>query len=1288
MKLKTIKLFIAVLCVLLFGVGNAMAGTLKVVAGIETVATGPQQNYTTYTSYFNSVTLPGQEEINQKGLGRLIYYANDHILYFDGVHRKSVTEILKPYFDYDETLTIELHGENELTIEQAREANAKIFSGNIKIVGDGSLKLNLKAYNEYRHVGAVKRIDMQGTGVVEINLINAYDDENTYAATSVHLQEGMMLSTAGYSNGPSAMGYDPTRYVFRKNGGLDYSRQDESWYSNTAWYNEHGAKWLRIEPLKKYNLFVAGKQVNWINMEDILGDGHVSYQPYSSTPGSTQGGLITLNNADIHYEYDGTNMPRIFEHSSVSDAANHVAGVHPNMLDIKLVGKNKITGVVNSQLNSETSFFGFPRMARFSGSGTLRMELSANKAAEGGVYGFGTLGAITGNTVVLQDSFTGWVSVSTSNVGTNPASVFMNNARYLVLPEGNYSDYFIAKGNTLPVVARTNVAEQNKDLNVAHVNFGKKDGSAAPTGTIANEDFLTKIAYETKKFEDETCGLSVTGGQAPFYYTATNLQNGLSINPETGYVSGRYSQANTPASDAQTTLTVTDFQGRQASVSVAKQKVAQRFTYDYYIECTGILTPEWAQGVTVTPLDLSTQIMGGEEPYTYTVRMDLSDEATPLPEGVSLDSETGVISGTPTNNESFNCLILVEDASGQHVPLFVQGNVAENYGFSVAGVPVTGLNKDNILAVAKPQDYVVSQGKISFNPTTKELTLDRFKVVFATEENNNFININDEKAFDGQPIKVHVKGDCSIKVGMMPNDGDESEFIFPYIHSINVTGENSGSELAKLTLGTTDGSLLSAVDGDVVVNGNVLLDFSTFSIPINGNLTIPADQVVYINDSANPANGGIPGDGAYTYNIGDNGDVKHIVTAPHPNGALGFTNKKESKTIYNTVPVKPFAMFDVMGGVAPYSYSATSLPSGLVIDEETGYISGTSKNNNSNTTVTFTVTDAMGRKVSTDMELAVKNPTLNLTICGGSEDRSTKLYNWSIAQNLSLEDGQLCLVESDFDFEETLISIPKNKVFLDVKGNTYAKNIALKDGVKYAFPYEVEAQSVSYTRTFSDKVAGKWQCLYVPFDITVTEELLKDFEFAKLYMISYKDANNNGEIEDGEPLVMLLMKQTEGKVLHANTPYFIKAKTAGTKSIEVESATLKPVENGTVYCCTTEHEYTLTGIYNTFNINGNYTMGVSGGFSYYDTDTNLKPNRWYMNINSLTGKDDENAAKVRQIILMVDGEDDTTGIMDITSGSKTSTAEGVFTLDGRKINETENLSRGIYIKNGKKIMVK
>lgn len=1247
MKLKTIKLFIAVLCVLLFGVGNAMAGTLKVAAGATSENFGWRSNYSIYTSNWN-ITLPGQEVINQQG-GALYYDADEHRLLFNGVHRKCVVPF-ETFFIYSEPLTIELRGENELTIEQEANWDAKIFSGNIKIIGDGSLKLYVKSYSRNYCVSAVEAIDMQGTGVVEIYLSNAKTYRWTYAVESVNLQEGMILSTNHYYAPPStSTDNDLSKYIFRKNGGLKYSRSDE--YTSYWSYDDGGAQWIRIEPLRKYNLYVAGQQVNLENVNDVLGDGHVSYYPANNQ--------LTLNNANIHYEYNGSGYkPNVFNYSYIDYPDEHITGIDPSTFKVELKGRNTVTGVVN--IATGASFRGFMQNCTFVGDGTLEMDLSANVEAPG-VYGFSTQGSGRNKSVTLDPSFTGWVSVSVSNVGSKPAAVFETADCQLILP--NTTDYFVAKSSTLPVVALT-PATTNTNLYVAHVNFGYKGASAAPTATITNQNLLTGTAYVGKKLDDETCGLSVTGGQAPFYYTATNLQNGLSINPETGFVSGTYTTATSAISLAKTTtITATDVQGRQTSVSVTRQAVAEKLTIN------GAMTeePKWAQGIAIEQISLSEKISGGLAPYTYKV-LDATSILgnTRLPAGVLLNTSTGIISGTPTAKGTYKCAIEVTDALGQKAGILVQGNVAVNYGFSVAGVPVTGLNRNNIPVSGK------TSGTISYDPATETLVFDNVEINTTSASTSYFV--------DSKISKIKAVGKNIISyTGAI--SGVNEYYGFP--GDLEIYGDGD----FRFRSGRV-GPNSYAVNGNVTIMDNATIMLASYYAAINGTLTIPMNQVIYTGNSTgtsvsewNKLNGISENMQNYLY--------KYVKTEKLSRGALCFSDKKEGKTIYNTVPVKPFTMFDVKGGVAPYSYSATSLPSGLVIDAKTGYISGTSTLGNKDVTVNFTVTDAMGREINTDMNLTLKNPTLTVTAYGGSKGgHSAGTYSWATAANTSLEVGQILLVESNFDLDETAIEVPKNIVLRDVNGKMLAGDIDLKDGVKYAFPYEVEAQSVSYTRSFSDKVAGKWQCLYVPFDITVTEELLKDFEFAKLYMISYKDANNNGEIEDGEPLVMLLMKQAEGKVLHANTPYFIKAKTAGTKSIQVESATLKPVENGTVYCCTTEHEYTLTGINNTFNVIGNYTLNTSGQFSYYTVNQNIKPNRWYMQVNSLTGADDENAAKARQIILMVDGEDDTTGIMDITSGSKTSTAEGIFTLDGRKINETENLSRGIYIKNGKKIMVK
>ena len=250
------------------------------------------------------------------------------------------------------------------------------------------------------------------------------------------------------------------------------------------------------------------------------------------------------------------------------------------------------------------------------------------------------------------------------------------------------------------------------------------------------------------------------------------------------------------------------------------------------------------------------------------------------------------------------------------------------------------------------------------------------------------------------------------------------------------------------------------------------------------------------------------------------------------------------------------------------------------------------------------------------------------------------------------------------------------------------KEVALTDGNAYRLATDLEAEKISYTRTFSEKVKNHWQCFYVPFDIEVTDELLQDFDFAKLYMVSYQDANGNGFIEDGEPLRMTFNKFSAGRILHANMPYYVKAKSACTKTFEATNAVLKAAANGSVNCSTTEHEYSLVGIYETTNVKGWYTMNTQGQFVYCKAETNIKANRWYMEVTSRTGSGADLENYARPIEIYVDGEEETTGISAIDDKVSDSQNGKIYTLDGRQVTNTDNLPSGIYIINGKKVFKK
>ena len=252
----------------------------------------------------------------------------------------------------------------------------------------------------------------------------------------------------------------------------------------------------------------------------------------------------------------------------------------------------------------------------------------------------------------------------------------------------------------------------------------------------------------------------------------------------------------------------------------------------------------------------------------------------------------------------------------------------------------------------------------------------------------------------------------------------------------------------------------------------------------------------------------------------------------------------------------------------------------------------------------------------------------------------------------------------------------------------YPREVVLTDGKAYKNTVDFEAENISYTRTFAEKYVDHLQCFYVPFDVEVTDDLLDDYTFYKLYMVSQEDKNGNGLIEEDEPLVMLLNRVPAGQVMKANMPYYIKPKAATTLTVTAQNATLYAAANGTVSCATTENEYTLTGIYDTTNIKGRYTMSAKGNFSYYTKDTNLGSYRWYMTVRDRMANGAELENYAHPIQILIEGEDDTTGIIALQDKTSAPQNDKVYTLDGRQVNNTDNLPSGIYIINGKKVFKK
>ena len=239
--------------------------------------------------------------------------------------------------------------------------------------------------------------------------------------------------------------------------------------------------------------------------------------------------------------------------------------------------------------------------------------------------------------------------------------------------------------------------------------------------------------------------------------------------------------------------------------------------------------------------------------------------------------------------------------------------------------------------------------------------------------------------------------------------------------------------------------------------------------------------------------------------------------------------------------------------------------------------------------------------------------------------------------------------------------------------------ITLVDGETFTNKKERNGQEISYTRTFNHT---KWQALYIPFSMSY-EDWKNDFDIAYINGIRQYDMNDDGAIDE---TVMDVIKIKQGSLI-PNTPYLIRAKTTGEKTITVNNATLYKAEENSIDCRTTIAEYTFTGTYSTIPAstliaNNYYAMG-DGSLVITDGTSDLKPYRWYMKIDSRSPMYNvSNGAKA--ITINVVGDEETTGVSQLQI---TNDELPVYDLNGRKVNEN-NLKPGIYVKNGKKVVVK
>ena len=242
------------------------------------------------------------------------------------------------------------------------------------------------------------------------------------------------------------------------------------------------------------------------------------------------------------------------------------------------------------------------------------------------------------------------------------------------------------------------------------------------------------------------------------------------------------------------------------------------------------------------------------------------------------------------------------------------------------------------------------------------------------------------------------------------------------------------------------------------------------------------------------------------------------------------------------------------------------------------------------------------------------------------------------------------------------------------------------DQVNKILVAEAGVNGVNTTLTKNYNNTG-WYSFFVPFDFTLTDEMLKDFEFATLYATALENGN-------GSPVISYKMAKAGDKIA-AFFPCLIKAKATGEQKLNVGEVDYKSTKGVTPKDCSSITElYTFYPVMENTYIaakHGYYLNSEQNSFVYNaHPEAHIRPLRYYMTIQdratmSYIEPANGGASKAK---ICVFGEDEPTGITDLVDDGANASGK-VYNLQGVVVgNTTEGLPKGVYIKNGRKIIVK
>lgn len=244
----------------------------------------------------------------------------------------------------------------------------------------------------------------------------------------------------------------------------------------------------------------------------------------------------------------------------------------------------------------------------------------------------------------------------------------------------------------------------------------------------------------------------------------------------------------------------------------------------------------------------------------------------------------------------------------------------------------------------------------------------------------------------------------------------------------------------------------------------------------------------------------------------------------------------------------------------------------------------------------------------------------NVVSIAQSEYTLTYLVDGSIYKTYNIREGERIIPEPEPVKEGYTFlgwsDIPEYMPACDVTVSGSFINTTFVDGNIYSNNITVENVILTYTRTFIDT---NWQALYVPFSM-VYDDWKDNFDVAEINSLRDFDDDKDGVV-DRTSLEVAYVKS--GNII-PNTPYLIRSKFTGTRTITVANTTLCPAEENSIDCSSVKSKYTFKGTYTGVSgkdmINNGYYSLANGVLSKSTTlDSSLGTFRWYMKPDGRSG---------------------------------------------------------------------